>query len=251
MFSSCKKDDPEGPTLTIDANVSEAWQGDTLIFTYCVASNEKLELLSYTTSAASIAPAGEVALSGNSVSNQTFQVILPSSGVTAGTLTFTFIATDKDGEEWGDTKEVTITLKEPTAATTALGAYTEFMICHPSQTGWASYNGTNVTTSSNSVVGIAYKENHGGGATIEVSGATGMVVIADVSTITDYEALQSAYDGGTAVTEMDLQGDYAKAFSEAYFATKVGTTYYLVHYKAGIIDTTNGAVAVFEYKTSE
>ncbi len=121
VFSGCGKDDPEGPTLTISANVTEAWENDTIIFTYSVASNEELKLLSYTTSAPNIVANGEVALSGNSVSNETLEVKLPSTGITNNSsITFTFTATDKDGEEWGDTKEITITLKEPAAAGTVL-----------------------------------------------------------------------------------------------------------------------------------
>lgn len=119
-FTSCKNEEPEGPTLTISADVTSAWQGDTITFTYSVASNEDLELLSWTSTAPSIAPAGEVALTGTSVSSKTIEVILPTSGVTEGTLKFTFVATDKDGEEYADTKEVTITLEEPTPAGTVL-----------------------------------------------------------------------------------------------------------------------------------
>lgn len=119
-FTSCKKEEPEGPSLTISADVTSAWQGDTITFTYSVSSNEELELLSWTSSAPSIAPAGEVALSGNSATSKTIEVILPTSGVTAGSLKFTFVATDKDGDEYADTKEVTITLQEPTPAGTPL-----------------------------------------------------------------------------------------------------------------------------------
>ncbi len=225
MFSSCGKDDPEGPTLTIDANVSEAWQGDTLIFTYSVASNEDLELLSYTTTAASIAPAGEIALSGNSVSNQTFQVILPSSGVTAGTLTFTFTATDKDGEEWADTKDVTITLKEPVPDETDLTAAAAFE--------WAR-DGANTATGL-SQFGLEWNSSSKAvNAHITPASGNKMVILttAQWTSITTQEGLASVVDAGTAATSydaVDITGTTGNDIYDDVIATKVGTSYYMLH----------------------
>lgn len=111
MFSSCGNDeDPEGPTLSVNALQTEAWLNDTLQFVYTVSSNEKLVKLTMTANSNDV-DAQEITLDGNSATD-TITVILPGTGLTEGSIDFTFDAEDKDGAEWGAAKTVTITIKK-------------------------------------------------------------------------------------------------------------------------------------------
>lgn len=135
VFStSCKKEEPSGPTLSVSADKSTAWKSDEIKFTYTVSSNADLEKLSYTTSASNLVPGDEVTLSGTSVSD-TIKVTLPSAGLTSGDdIIFTFEAIDKDGEDYAATKTVTITLEEPASQYGNITSYTSKVL--------GSYNAT-------------------------------------------------------------------------------------------------------------
>jgi hypothetical protein len=113
----CKKEDPEGPTLTISADPTTAWQNDTVTFTYSVSSNADLKTLAWSSTEfvlveGSQVDNGEITLSGTNVQSQTFEVVIKGTQP-EGTITFTFTATDKDGEEYAATKTVEITIEQP------------------------------------------------------------------------------------------------------------------------------------------
>ena len=112
VTTSCKKGD--GPTLTVSADKTTAVQNDTITFTYSVSSNADLKTLDWSSSdfvlvEGSQEDAGSIELSGTSVVDQTITVVIKDTQV-AGDITFTFIATDKDGEEVAATEEVTVSV---------------------------------------------------------------------------------------------------------------------------------------------
>lgn len=254
--TACKKDeeDPDGPNLTITPDKTTAWQGDTITFTYSVSSNATLEKLSWTTSALNTVPAGEVALSGNSVNNQEIQIILPTTGITAGSLIFTFDAVDKDGPNYADSKNITITLVEPEPdepENTELSDYSANIIL--SNQSWATYNGAPRTGQESETIGVRYVGADVGIINItKTDNCSGWVIIDNISNVEYYEDIVEIYDNGTVITQLTLQvNDQGKAYQEKHFVSKIGSDYILVHYKDGIRNTTTGNVAVFAYKSAE
>lgn len=232
-FTSCKKDEPEGPTLSVTANKTSAWQGDTITFTYTVASNAELEKLSYSTTASNLVPADEVALSGNS-KNGTIDVVLPTSGVTEGTLTFTFTALDKDGEEYAATTTIAITLAPGTTSTpfnTTITGGTFYHIQGSLQGAW-DLDGDALVSASGVASTKSMKNTDAAGATFTGSwtsdAANGTLFVETSTTYSsiDQETAASIYSGGTPSATVNNP-----AVNDVYVAKK-GSTYYVIQITA-------------------
>ncbi|HBF87340.1 MAG TPA: hypothetical protein DDX39_01770 [Bacteroidales bacterium] len=121
LNTGCKGEDPTGPTLTVSADVTTVNPGDSIVFTYSVSSNEDLDKLTWTSTDDILIDgvqegSGEFALEGTSDTDNEFVVFIKSTQ-TLGDITFTFTATDKDGEEYAAEKEIVITVEEAAVTT--------------------------------------------------------------------------------------------------------------------------------------
>ena len=250
LFTSCKKDEEtDVPTISVSLKTGydlNAWKGDTIKWTVTMGSNEKLATLK-------VEP--NVGNSGTNVMNQTldgtsqtveYAYVVPGAGINDGDhIAITFTVTDNN--EGTNNTIQTLTMVAP-VVNTPLSTYSAEI--YLSNQSWATYN-TYETNTENTSIGVKQTGSNVGIITIvTTTGCDGWVVINDVATITNYEALQAAYTG-TPVTTLDLSvNELGKAYVEKYFVSKVGTAYYLVHYKNGQRSTTTGNVSVFEYKTA-
>lgn len=140
---------------------------------------------------------------------------------------------------------------------TLLGAYTKVMICHPSHTDYATYNGTRVEAKENAVIGFKYSGNNAtpaNTAKVDVTtGCAGWVIVANDEYTTQAQ-LKAAYDAGTKITTDNIEFTYhAKGFAVKYYISKVGEDYILVKSSdaqnyATAAGGYSGSVLVFDYK---
>ena len=124
----------------------------------------------------------------------------------------------------------------------------DIVLALETQVAWATYNGTLVGIYQSEDIGMAYTfTNAGIGRITKTANCLNWVVISDVAAITNYAQLVAAYDAGAKITQYDLQVD-ERAYTEVYFAVKIGTEVKLVHYKFGHRSTTTGNIVGFAYK---
>lgn len=143
VTTSCKKGD--GPTLTVSADKTTAWQNDTITFTYSVSSNADLKTLDWSSSDFVLVEGtqedgGSIELTGTSVVDQTITVVVKGTQV-AGDITFTFTATDKDGAEVAATEDVVVSIEEPAVIPTIVSYNAKLMGAQSASAG--SYFSTN------------------------------------------------------------------------------------------------------------
>lgn len=120
-FSSCTKDEETktGPGLTITADKTSVWLGDSVVVSYNITSNEKIQKLNWSASLAGVTSDmyettdfnGDYLATGTVVFHVT-TVEEDLNGATSVKLTFT--AEDKDGVEFANTKELTIAIEDDT-----------------------------------------------------------------------------------------------------------------------------------------
>ena len=120
-FTSCKKDDPSGPTLSVTPTSIEAWKGDTVKFIYSISSNAKIKSLTATPNSALLSSQEVTSFSADYSVSDTMTFILPTSSLNDGdVISIVFKATDDDGDDYAKDVTVSINIKEPTAATTPM-----------------------------------------------------------------------------------------------------------------------------------
>ena len=144
-FSSCEKDEEvkSGPALTITANQSSVWLGDSIEVSYNISSNEKIQKLNWSASISGVTSDayettdfnGDFVATGTVIFNVS-DVVDDLNGATSVTLTFT--AEDKDGVEFANVKELTIAIEDDTM-TPMIDEHTNGIISNfegPNQGAW-------------------------------------------------------------------------------------------------------------------
>jgi len=120
-FTSCKKDDPTGPTLSVTPTSVDAWKGDTVKFVYSISSNSKIAKLTATPDNSLLSTQEVTSFSGDHSVSDTITFILPTSSLNDGdVIKVTFYAEDADGADYGKSVNVNINIKEPAPTTTAM-----------------------------------------------------------------------------------------------------------------------------------
>ncbi|GAB4303956.1 MAG: hypothetical protein Kow0068_26020 [Marinilabiliales bacterium] len=125
VFTSCKNEEPEGPTVTVTPTSVDAWKGDTVTFNYSISSNEKIKSLTATPNTSLLAEQEITTFSGDYSATGTIEFILPTSSLNDGdAIIITFKAVDADGEEYADETTATINIKEPTQPGNPINTWT-------------------------------------------------------------------------------------------------------------------------------
>lgn len=110
-FSSCKKDDPTGPTISVTPVNADAEKGTVVSFDYTISSNEKIKELTATPDNAIISAQTVTTFNGDFSATGTVEFTLPSSSLNAGdVINIVFKATDDSGDEYAAETTVKITI---------------------------------------------------------------------------------------------------------------------------------------------
>ncbi len=120
-LTSCHKDPPEGPTLSVTPTSVDAWKGDTVKFVYSISSNSKITSLKAEPNTTLLSSQEVTSFSADYSVSDTMTFILPTSSLSDGdVISVKFTATDKDGADYAKEVTVSINIKEPAAATTPM-----------------------------------------------------------------------------------------------------------------------------------
>ncbi len=120
-FTSCKNDDPEGPTLSVTPTSVDAWKGDTVKFVYSISSNAKIKSLKAEPNTTLLTSQEVTSFSADYSVSDTMTFVLPTSSLNDGdVISIKFTAEDADGADYARDVTVSINIKEPAAATTPM-----------------------------------------------------------------------------------------------------------------------------------
>jgi hypothetical protein len=267
LFSSCAK---EGPSITfsekdgiaaydiskadfcilnLEGSVSAPAGIETLSYTR-ITKDDQGEVKETVTFVFDEDPAGKTEVNLNMT-----DTIFKTKLAKGYTVTYDVQVVDK--KEQADSKNIVINIDN--TATPISANWSEVIyLTRPDMTSYAQVGSVHVTESENTTIGVKMINSQTGSqAKAETtSNCTGFVVV-DTDEFASAEALEEAYNAGTAVTSLMLDFDYhSKAYTVKNFIAKVDNAYVLVKYTAGDVCPTGwngyaGNIFAFKYKKAE